>query len=219
MMENVIVVKKNIKNINIRIRQSGEVYVSTPFHVSSVYVKQVLQKRAPWIKKKQESLKALEKNRPEENTIFYLGKKYEIEIVKSSKKSIFLKDNKAYIPIKKELDNVCKDRYVDEWHREEAQKLFSKLIKRYQPIVQKEINRVSIKKMRSRWGSCNHAKGYINLNLHLIKTPVECIEYVVFHELAHLIYPHHGKVFYGFIEKYMGDWKERKKLLEQFRFF
>ncbi len=68
--------------------------------------------------------------------------------------------------------------------------------------------------MKSRWGSCNHTKGYINLNLKLIEKPTICIEYVVFHELAHLIYPNHSQKFYNYLTLYMPDWKVRKLKLE-----
>ena len=67
--------------------------------------------------------------------------------------------------------------------------------------------------MKTRWGSCNPHKGYINLNLELIKNPKESIEYVVFHELSHLIHPNHSKEFYSYISAYMPDWKRRKEIL------
>ncbi len=87
------------------------------------------------------------------------------------------------------------------------------MIDDYQKIVQKEITKVRIKSMKTRWGSCNYTKGYINLNLELIKKPKCAIEYVIFHELTHLIYPNHSKQFYSYISKYMPDWQERNKKL------
>ncbi len=68
--------------------------------------------------------------------------------------------------------------------------------------------------MKTRWGSCNTQKGFINLNLELIKKTKICIEYVIFHELVHLIYPNHSKEFYKYLTLYMPDWEERKEKLE-----
>jgi len=67
--------------------------------------------------------------------------------------------------------------------------------------------------MKTRWGSCNSQKGYINLNLELIKEPIRCIEYVVAHELAHLIHPNHSKEFYNYLSYLLPEWKELKKRL------
>ena len=75
--------------------------------------------------------------------------------------------------------------------------------------------RISIRGQKTRWGSCNPYKSYINLNIELIKKPKACIEYVVFHELAHLLYPNHSKQFYDYLTLYMPDWQKRKEILER----
>jgi predicted metal-dependent hydrolase len=87
--------------------------------------------------------------------------------------------------------------------------VFDEYIEKYSYLIDKSINRVSLKYMNTRWGSCNYKKGYINLNINLIHKNKEFIEYVVFHELVHLLYPNHGKDFYAFIYKYMPDYKMR----------
>ena len=101
--------------------------------------------------------------------------------------------------------------FSDEFYYSEAKILFNRLIKKYQSYVNKPITKVRIKKMNTRWGSCNSKKGYINLNVKLMKKNIEFIEYVILHELAHLIYPNHSKDFYKFIENIMPDFKERIK--------
>ena len=92
---------------------------------------------------------------------------------------------------------------------------FLNTVNKYNKITQKDSINVRIRKMKTRWGSCNKTKKYINLNLNLIKKPKICIEYVVFHELAHLIYPNHSKDFYNYLSLYMSDWKEREKILNE----
>jgi len=89
-----------------------------------------------------------------------------------------------------------------------------KAIEKYKPIVKQEIETVRIREMKTRWGSCNPSKGYINLNLKLIEKSTECIEYVVFHELSHLVYADHSTKFYNYLSLFMPDWEKRKGRLE-----
>lgn len=96
-----------------------------------------------------------------------------------------------------------------------ARRVYEHFITKFAPAVNRKINRVVVRKMTTRWGSCNSRKGYINLSLNLIEKAPELIEYVVLHELAHLIYPHHQKSFYDFIAGLMPDFKSREKRLNK----
>ena len=96
-----------------------------------------------------------------------------------------------------------------------AEPLSEHFIAKFAPAINRKINRVVVRKMTTRWGSCNSRKGYINLSLNLIEKAPELVEYVVLHELAHLIYPHHQKSFYGFIAALMPDFRSREKRLNK----
>ena len=96
-----------------------------------------------------------------------------------------------------------------------ARRVYEHFIAKFAPAVNRKITRVVVRKMTTRWGSCNSRKGYINLSLNLIEKAPELVEYVVLHELAHLIYPHHQKSFYGFIAKLMPDFKTREQRLNK----
>lgn len=96
-----------------------------------------------------------------------------------------------------------------------ARRIYGHFIAKFAPTVNRKINRVVIRKMTTRWGSCNSRKGYINLSLNLIEKAPELVEYVVLHELTHLIYPHHQKSFYDFIAKLMPDFKTREQRLNK----
>ena len=96
-----------------------------------------------------------------------------------------------------------------------ARRIYGHFIDKLAPAVNRKINRVVVRKMTTRWGSCNSCKGYINLSLNLIEKAPELVEYVVLHELAHLIYPHHQKSFYGFIAALMPDFRSREKRLNK----
>ena len=96
-----------------------------------------------------------------------------------------------------------------------ARRVYEHFIAKFAPAINRKINRIVVRKMTMRWGSCNSRKGYINLSLNLIEKAPELIEYVVLHELAHLIYPHHQKSFYDFIAKLMPDFKTREQRLNK----
>ena len=96
-----------------------------------------------------------------------------------------------------------------------ARRIYEHFIAKFAPTVNRKINRVVVRKMTTRWGSCNSRKGYINLSLNLIEKAPELVEYVVLHELAHLIYPHHQKSFYDFIAALMPDFRSREKRLNK----
>lgn len=96
-----------------------------------------------------------------------------------------------------------------------ARRIYGHFITKFAPAVNRKINRVVVRKMTTRWGSCNSRKGYINLSLNLIEKAPELVEYVVLHELTHLIYPHHQKSFYDFIAALMPDFRSREKRLNK----
>ena len=115
-------------------------------------------------------------------------------------------DGEIYAPGLAALEN-CKKAF--------ARRIYEHFIAKFAPTVNRKINRVVVRKMTTRWGSCNSRKGYINLSLNLIEKAPDLVEYVVLHELAHLIYPHHQKSFYDFIAKLMPDFKAREKRLNK----
>ena len=112
------------------------------------------------------------------------------------------------------IEEACeKKKVMEKWYFENAKKLFLKFMEKWLEILNEHVEKVAIKPMKTRWGSCNYVKKYINLNTELIKrTPFE-IEYVILHELTHLKYPNHGKGFYNYIERYMPNYKVAEKML------
>ena len=144
----------------------------------------------------------------------YLGKNYRLKVIESEKECVKLQKDFIELHLPDKNDYKLKQRLIKNWYKKEAQEQFEKVVKRYLPIVKREVKTVRVREMKSRWGSCNSDKGYINLNIKLIEKPMVCIEYVVFHELAHLVHPNHGRDFYNFLTLFMPDWKERKERLE-----
>ncbi|WP_308471605.1 M48 family metallopeptidase [Brachyspira murdochii] len=155
--------------------------------------------------------------------IYYLGKCYELNILKSKKENIIINDNiiNMYVNMKedenfKDADINRKHKLLETWYKKEALKLFDTLLKKYCLIMSLEIRGFTVKKLKSKWGSCDTLKKYITLNIELMKYPIIVSEYIVIHELAHLIEANHSKKFYEIIKKYMPEYKKVKKILNSF---
>ena len=113
-------------------------------------------------------------------------------------------------------DAKTKQIVLDTWYKKEALKLFDSLIKKYSSIMGLEIDTFSVKKLKSKWGSCDVRKKHITLNLELMKYPIQAIEYIIIHELAHLVEANHSRKFYDVVSLYMPEWKKHKKILDTF---
>ncbi len=218
MIENLTIIFKRIKNINIRVGQNLEVLVTAPMRTSRATIDKIISDRQDWINKQLEYFKQrqiLPKKYEHGEEFKFLGKIYPIKIIQAPTSMVSLTDD--YLELSLPEDNLSTDKrafLVNSWYREQAHRHFMPILDKYTQIVDKKSNKVVIRQMKSRWGSCNPGKAYINLNLELIKKPIAAIEYVILHELTHLTHYNHDHNFYNYMSLYMPDWKARKKLLE-----
>lgn len=216
--DNVSIVFKNVKHSSVRVKPTCEVVVTVPELTPQGEIERILVKRHAWI---ETQLALFQKNKPlnkelvSGETIEYLGKNYRLKVIESPNEDVKLARGYINIYVKDKANFERKKILLDGWYKEKAHHHFRQALKKYNVLVNKEVKTVSIRVMKTRWGSCNPTKSYINLNLELIKKPKMAIEYVVFHELAHLIHLNHDQKFYNFLSLHMPDWKKRKANLEQ----
>lgn len=214
--------RKKIKNINLRVYPDKRIYISAPVNLHADYIENFIKSKKNWIEEIQRRLDKLPKSQDIKyetgEKLSYLGKLYDLEVLLSAENRVFLKEGKIILKVKEDTYEL-KNRLVEKWYFEKAKVLFTDIMKKYLDLLGEEIEHLSIKKMKTRWGSCNHRKKYINLNLELMKKPIPCIEYVALHEIAHLRHPNHSKDFYYHIERYMPDYKNRVKLLSEYRIY
>ena len=185
--------RKKVKNINLRINQNMEVYISAPLNLHSSYIENFIRSK-------------------EVHNL--IGREYVLKVRIGNINRISLNKETNEILLVTDSENVeNRKKIMDKWYFDCARKLFPDVVDKWLKILGESIEHLSIKPMKTRWGSCNYNKKYINLNTELIKrTPFE-IEYVVLHELTHLKYPNHGKGFYNYIENYMPNYKKAEKML------
>ena len=214
------IIKKDIKNINLRVKPNCDVILSVPLKTSDAHIGYVLSKRSDWIESKVAFYKS--KNISENKqyvsgeTCKFLGRHYRLKVIQNSQESVKLQGKYLNVFVKNKSNFKRKETLIRQWYQDKAENYFQRVLAKYQPIVNKEIKSVKVRKMKTRWGSCNPSKSYINLNSELIKAPIQCINYVVFHELTHLIHPNHDNDFYNYLTVHMPNWKQIKNRLEDF---
>ena len=211
------VTKKKIKNFIIRIYPDLRIVVSVPLHASNKDIENFIQSKKEWI---ETTLKKIEiakenKNNLKENIIRILSKKIEKKIIESDLERIRLTDTSIYI-YSKDIDNAKIEKKLLEWKVEKLKVILDEYLEKYTKLLNTNINYYQIKKISSAWGIYHKKENYITFNFDLIEKDIKCIEYVVLHELCHIFYMNHQKDFWTLVEKYMPDYKIRRKKLKTF---
>ena len=193
--------KTNVKSMRLRVGKDAKITLSMPFYSTQKMALSFLEMHKIWL---ENTYKKAFANLPKDDEMKFLGQVYKIKFDENFKEPFF--DGEfVFTPNLKSLERFKKTR---------AKELFLELVSYFQPFINKPIKRIVIRNSKTRWGSCNHKKGYINLSLRLIEKPLSAVRYVVLHELTHLLYPHHQKSFYDFIEKIMPDYRKQEQILK-----
>lgn len=211
------ITKKKIKNFIIRIYPDLRIAISVPLHASNKDIENFIQSKKEWIETTLNKIKIAKENRNnlKENTIKILGKDVEKKIIESDLEKIRLTDTSIYI-YSKDIGNTKIEKKILEWKVEKLKVILDEYLTKYTKLLNKNINYYQIKKLSSAWGIYHKRENYISFNFDLIKKDIECIEYVVLHELCHIFYMNHQKDFWALVEKYMPDYKARRKKLKDF---
>lgn len=220
MKYNVIITKKNIKNIILKVKSDGTVTLSVPKRTTNDFIESFLKSKNEWILKnlekiKKNPVKAVDKSYKNGDNIEYLGKNYILKIFTSISNKIEIDKDSLIIFTNKEITEKNIETLLYNWYKEKASEVFKISLNKYSNLIGEKFLDFKIRRMKRRWGSCRYLSKVITLNLELIRKPQECIDYVCLHEVTHLRYPHHQKEFWDFIKVYMPDWKIRKERLDK----
>lgn len=210
--------RKKVKNINLRIRPDGSIYISIPTNIDTYYVESFIKSKKEWIDKHIKRIEEIKSNMVEENyvdgsKIRFLGNYYNLKIEYSSDNQLVLNDN-LFILYTDRTDYESRKKIVEKFYFKECKKLFNSRIEFWKQNMNEEVDRLILKIINGKWGYCRPDKKIIALNILLIKRTLFEIDYVIIHELAHLKYPDHSKNFYRHIQVYMTNYKDAEKLLK-----
>ena len=214
------VVKKDIKNIHLRIyRSNGKVRVSSPKQIRKAIIRNFLIEKIEWIKK---HLKRIEQQLPDQPKRYesgehhqLFGETFNLVVSEAEKKPEVSVDKSGNIimSVRPGSDQKKREGVMREWYRAQLKEKIPVYIQKYEKRLGVEAKEWNVKKMKTRWGTCNIRDSRIWLNLELAKKPEICLEYVVLHELAHLIERYHNRRFKAILSREMPEWRSIENLM------
>ncbi len=206
------------KTISIIVHSDGSVVVRAPKRTTNRQVEEVLNDRMEWILKHKKKYEEQRRLNPVKMFVsgerhLFLGDEYILRIHNGTENTV--SKNCEFIDIVC-IDTSMVEMMMNEWYINSAKNLLPQIVApmvdRFNDMFNVSPSKITVKQMKSRWGSCT-SKGSISMNSKLIQTPIRCIEYVMVHELCHLIHFNHSKNFYSLLADIIPDWKERKREL------
>jgi predicted metal-dependent hydrolase len=212
---------KQIKNVHLSVYPpNGSVRISAPARMSLDTVRVFAISKLGWIKQQQRKLRAQERETPREylnqESHYLWGKRYLLRVVEGDQApSIEVQHSRLLLRVHPEATEEKKREIVAQWYREQIRVAVPALIARWTPVMGVTVERFYIQQMKTKWGSCNPRAATIRLNTDLAKKPNECLEYIVVHEMAHLLEPTHNARFIAIMDRFMPNWRLRRDSLNR----
>jgi hypothetical protein len=214
------VVRKNIKNLHLAVYPpNGRVRVAAPLRLDDDAVRLAIVSRLGWIRKQQQRFE--QQNRQSQREMvsgeshYFMGRRYRLNVIEHNAPATLRLTNNTTMElrIRPGSDRDKREAVLYRWYRRQLQELIPQLIARWEPELGVTVAEWGIKKMKTRWGTCNTNARRIWLNLELAKKPVSCLEYVVVHEMVHLLERHHNDRFKAYMDRFMPQWRLQRDLL------
>jgi predicted metal-dependent hydrolase len=211
------------KTLGIMVRPDKSVAVRVPLHTSAKDVRKFVQNKAEWvlkiwIKLDTRSTKA-EQDYGRGAFFMYLGQAYRLEFVTGQGSSLFLHDGFLMMTVPEILTEEMVRKRIDAWYRKQAMEVVKERSVACHRMMHDQgfpLPRITIRPMKTRWGSYSYRTGRITLNLNLIKAPHACLDYVIIHELCHIKVRHHGPEFWRMVSRYVPNYLEVRNQLKNF---
>ena len=215
------VIKKDIKNVHLSVYPpTGKVRISAPLRMNVETIRVFAVSKLSWIKQQQKKVIEQERESPREyierESHYVWGKRYLLRVVeKDGPPQIELRHNKMVFHVRPGTSTERRQEILEEWYRLQVKAAVRPLLAKWVPVMGVKVDRVFVQRMKTKWGSCSRKSCSIRLNTDLAKKPTECLEYIVVHELAHLIEPTHDRGFVDLMGRLMTNWRFYKELLNR----
>ena len=212
-------IRKSVKHLRVMIvPPDGTVRVSAPKLMPEALIRAFLAEKASWIRTHTEKVRAQHRDEPKQfsdgETVRLFGQVYPLCVCTNQKKnSVALEPDRIVLSLKGDAPKEKREAILNEWLRERLKAEIEHLLPLWSDYTGLVPSAWAVRDMTSRWGSCNTKTKKINLNLQLVHYPLQCLEYVILHELIHIRVRGHGPDFKALLDRYMPDWKTRKKRL------
>lgn len=215
------VVKKDIKNIHLSVYPpAGRVRISAPKRMTLDTIRVFIISKLGWIKKQQQKLQEQVRETPREyldrESHYLWGKRYLFKVEeKDATAYVSLHHNQMVLHIRPDTGDERKQAILAEWYRDQLKEVIPALIAKWEPLMGVKVEKFFVQRMKTRWGSCNYRSNNIRLNTELAKKQPECLEYVVVHEMAHLLEPSHNSRFIALMDQFMQSWRNHREELNR----
>ncbi len=204
---------KDIRNVHLGVYPpDGRVRISEPRHATLEALRLFAISKLRWIRQQQRKLREQEREPPREyvprESHYLWGRRYLLQVVQAeAAPSVELKHRTMVLRVRPGTAAARREEILAEWYRGQIRAALPALLARWEPIVDVRVQRVFVQRMKTRWGSCNYTAGTIRLNTELAKKPRECLEYILVHELVHLLEPTHNRRFLELMDLHLPQWK------------
>jgi predicted metal-dependent hydrolase len=215
------VVRKEIKNVHLSVHPpSGRVRIAAPARMSLDTIRAFAITRLPWIRRQQQRMLEQERETPREyldlESHYLWGRRYLLTVVESDgPTSAELSHNRIILRVRPGADRSRREASMEQWYREHVKRAVPAMVAKWERLMGVKVRRVFVQRMKTKWGSCNHRAGTIRLNTDLAKKPRACLEYVIVHEMAHLVEPTHNERFQLLMDRFLPRWQSRRETLNR----
>jgi predicted metal-dependent hydrolase len=212
---------KDIKNIHLSVHPPiGRVSISAPSHMSMETIRVFAISKLGWIKQQQAKIRGQERETPREyldrESHYVWGKRYLMEVVEYDEApSVKLKHSRMLLRVRPGTNEEKREGIVEAWRRDQIKKAAPPLIAKWEPVLGVKVERFFVRRMKTKWGSCTPGTRSIRLNTDLAKKPRDCFEYIVVHEMVHLLEPTHNAHFMSLIDRFIPKWQFYREMLNQ----
>jgi predicted metal-dependent hydrolase len=215
------VIRKDIKNVHLSVHPpTGRVRIAAPERMSIDTVRVFAIAKVPWIRKQQRKLREQERETPREyidrESHYVWGKRYLLKVVEADQSpAVELNHGRMILRVRPGSKKTKRQAILEEWHRELVRKAVPPLIEKWQRLMGIRVRRFFVQRMKTKWGSCNDRAGSIRLNTDLARKPMECLEYIVVHEMVHLLERTHSARFTALMDQFMPKWQSHREALNR----
>jgi predicted metal-dependent hydrolase len=210
---------KAIKNVHLSVYPpAGRVRIAAPERMDIETIRVFAIAKLDWIKAQQAKLQAQERESPREyierESHYLWGQRYLLKVSEAeAPPSISLTPNHLLLSVRPDTDAQRRQAIVEAWYREQLKAAVPPLIARWEPVLGVKVQRFFVQRMKTRWGSCTPGTGNIRINTELAKKPRECLEYIIVHEMTHLLEPTHNRRFISLMDRFMPRWQHYRDQL------
>lgn len=216
------VIRKKIKNIHLAVYPpTGRVRIAAPLTVNKDAIRLFAIAKLGWIRRHQRTFNAQERVTPREykqrESHYFQGRRYLLNIIEQDAPPKVVLRTRTYIDLYIRPNTAANKRHeiMTEWYRQELKKQIPDLMSKWEKRLNVTVDDWQVKQMRTKWGACNIEQKRIWLNLELAKKPITCLEYIIVHEMVHLLERHHNERFRFHMDTYLPNWSRLKTELNK----